>query len=71
MIHQTESYKYVGIRLDPENNHEIAINHMILQYSNNFRMLNSLLAEKSVTQSINIAMHNTILKLVLLHGSES
>ena len=70
-IHQTETYKYLGVEIDAGNNQETEINARISKYTSNFMMMYPLLREKAVPRDVKVTIYNTILKPILLYGSES
>lgn len=69
-VNQAEFYKYLGVEIDRGNNQETEINARIGKYTGNFLMMYPLLKEKTVPRAVKVTIYNTILRPILLYGSE-
>ena len=69
-ICQTESYRYLGIPINSGNHQETEINSRIAKYTSNYMMICPLLKEAAVPRGVKVTIFNTILKPILLYGSE-
>lgn len=70
IIYQTGSYSYLGVELDAGNNREIELNARITKYTKTFLMMYPLLKGRTIPRSVKITIYKTILKPILLYGSE-
>ena len=69
-MHQTSSYKYVGVVIDAGNNQDTELTARIRKYTNNFMMMHPLLKEKHIPREVKTTIYSTILKPVLICGAE-
>ena len=69
-IGQVSTYSYFGVSIDMENKQEIEINRRITKYNYNVHMLYTLLKAKFVPRDCKIRIYNTILKPIIMYGSE-
>ena len=70
LIKQVENFQYLGVQINAENKQEVEINHRITKYNNNLMALYPLLKDRHVPQNTKIIIHTTILRPILLYGSE-
>ena len=69
-INQTENYSHLGVNIGSGNLQEIEINNRISKYNSNVGMMYPLLKDKHVPRDCKIIIYRTILKPLLLYGSE-
>ena len=69
-LHQTSSYKYLGVVVDEGNNQETELTARIGKFTQNFMMMFPLLKEKHIPREVKTTIYATILKPILTYGSE-
>ena len=70
-IGQSESYNYLGVNLNNRNLQEVEINKRIGKYNSNVGMMYHLLRDRNVPRQSKLLVYNSILKPILLYGSEA
>ena len=69
-LHQTSFYKYLGVVVDEGNKQETELTARIGKYTQNFMMMYPLLKEKHIPRGVKTTIYSTILKPILMYGSE-
>ena len=69
-INQAENYIHLGVNVGQANLQEHEINAKISKYNSNVGMLYPLLKDKHVPEACKLIIYKTLLKPVLLYGSE-
>jgi len=70
-INQTESYCHLGVNVGESNVQEVEINNRIAKYNSNIGMLYPLLKDKNIPRECKVIVYKSILKPILLYGSEN
>ena len=70
-LKETNSFVYLGSKLSSDNLIEVEINHRIAKFTKNVNCLYPLLREKAIPKQVKICMYTTILRPVILYGSET
>ena len=69
-LNQVENYKHLGVNVRERNLQEVEINNRIAKYNSNLGLMYSLLKDKNIPQGCKVTIYLTILKPILLYGSE-
>ena len=69
-LNQVEQYTYLGIKLDSKNTQEREIDNRIMKYNNNLRFMYPLLKDKSINKKCKLIIYSTILKPIIMYGSD-
>lgn len=69
-IKQVQNFQYLGVQINAENKHEVEINQRITKYNSNLMALYPILKDIHVPQKTKIIIYTTILRPILLYGSE-
>ena len=69
-INQTENYCHLGVNVGTENLQETEIGNRISKYNANVVMMYPILKDKHVPKECKIIVYKSILKPILLYGSE-
>ena len=69
-LNQVEEYTYLGIKLDSKHAQEMEIDNRIKKYNNNVRLMYPLLRDKNINRNCKLIIYNTILKPIVMYGSE-
>ena len=69
-LNQMKEYTYLGIKLDSKNTQEMEIDKRIMKYDNKVRLVYPLLKDKNINRNCKLIIYNTILKSIVLYGSE-
>ena len=67
----TDSFTYLGSKLESQNHMEAEILHRISKYTKNVAALYPLLREKSIPRKVKTSMYTTILRPTLIYGCET
>jgi len=67
----TESFTYLGSKLESQNNMATEILNRISKYTKNVAALYPLLREKSIPRKVKMSIYTTILRPTLIYGSET
>lgn len=70
-IQQVSNFTYLGVNINEENLQEVELNKRIGKYNANVNMLYPILKDKSVPTKCKTIIFNSILKPILLYGSET
>ena len=70
-IGQVAHYKYLGANINNRNIQEVEINERIAKYNRNVAILYPLLRDMFVPRECKVTIFNTILKPVIMYGSEA
>ena len=70
-INRTESYCHLGVNVGESNVQGVKINNRIAKYNSNIGMLYPLLKDKNIPQECKAIVYKSILKPILLYGSEN
>ena len=70
-INQTENYCHLGVNVGESNVQEVEINNRIAKYNSNIGMLYPLLKDKNIPRECKVIVYKSILKPILLYGSEN
>ena len=70
-INQTESYCHLDMNVGESNVQEVKINNRIAKYNSNIGMLYPLLKDKNIPCECKAIVYKSILKPILLYGSEN
>ena len=69
-INQTENYCHLGVNIGEKKLQETEIHNRVAKYSRNVSMMYPLLKDRFVPRECKVVIYKTILKLILLYGSE-
>ena len=69
-INQTENYCHLGVNIREKNLQETEIQNRIAKYNRNVSMIYPLLKDRFVPRECKVVIYKTILKPILLYGSE-
>ena len=69
-VHQVANYTYLGVNVGETNLQEIEINNRIAKYNSNVGLMYPLLRDVNIPRDCKITIYHTILKPILLYGSE-
>ena len=69
-LNQVEKYTYLGIKLDSKNTQEREIDNRIMKYNNTVRFMYPLQKDESINGKCKMIIYNTILKPIIMYGSE-
>lgn len=67
----TDSFTYLGSKIESKNTLESEINNRMAKFSKNISFLYPLLRERNIPREVKVSIYNTILKPILLYGSET
>ena len=70
-LKQIEDFKYLGVIVNEKSLQEKEIINRITQYNNNFSLLYPLLKDKHVPVRSKLAVYTSILRPILIYGSEA
>ena len=70
-IKRARNFKYLGVKFHERNLQDEEITHRIGKYNENVRMLYPLLKERSIPQKCKITIFTSILRPILIYGSEA
>ena len=71
VLKQCRQFKYLGVMFSEENNSKIEIDHRIIKFNNNLRMLYPLLKDRYIPRKVKTLIYSSILKPILMYGHES
>ena len=69
-LNQAENYTHLGVNVGETNLQEVEINNRIAKYNSNVGLMYPLLRDKNIPQECKVTIYQTILKPILLYGSE-
>ena len=69
-LYQSESYNHLGVSVGGNNLQEVEINSRIAKYNSNVGMVYPLLRDRSIPRRCKIIIYQSILKPILMYGSE-
>jgi len=69
-LNQVENYKHLGVNVGERNLQEVEINNRIAKYNSNVGLMYPLSKDKNIPQDYKVTIYLTILKPILLYGSE-
>ena len=69
-VHQEANYTYIGVNVGETNLQEIEINNRIAKHNSNVGLMYPLLRDVNIPRECKITIYHTILKPILLYGSE-
>ena len=69
-LHQVENYTHLGVNVGNTNMQEVEINNRIAKYNSNVGLMYPLLRDVNISTKCKIAIYQSILKPILLYGSE-
>lgn len=69
-LKQVNDFKYLGVVLDSRGKQEKELNERIGKFSKNVGMLYPLLKERGVPREVKVTIYDTVLRPILLYGSE-
>ena len=70
-LKETENFTYLGSKLTSDNLIEEEVNNRITKFTKNVNCLYPLLKEKDIPKDVKVLIYTTILRPVLLYGSET
>ena len=70
-LKQTERFKYLGVLFTSDNSQEETIIDRIQKFNANLNMLYPLLKDKNIPIQCKVTIYTTILRPILLYGSET
>ena len=70
-LKQCRQFKYLGVMFSEENNSKIEVDHRIMKFNNNLRMLYPLLKDRRIPRRVKIIIYTSILRPILMYGHES
>ena len=70
-LKQCRQFKYLGVMFSEENNSKIEVDHRIMKFNNNLRMLYPLLKDSYIPRRVKILIYTSILKPILMYRHES
>ena len=69
-LEQVRNFKYLGVTFNEKGGTEGELKERISKFSRNVGMLYPLLGEKSIAREVKVLIYTTILRPILLYGSE-
>lgn len=69
-LHQVENYTHLGVNVGDTNRQEIEINNRIAKYNRNVGLMYPLLRDPNIPLECKVTIYQSILKPILLYGSE-
>ena len=70
-LEEVNNFKYLGVNYNNAGQMQVEIDKRIAKYSKNLGLLYPLIKEKHIPEKVKIQIYTTILKPILLYGSES
>ena len=70
-LKQAENFTYLGININERNLQQAEITSRITKYNNNFRLLYPMLKDNFVPKESKVLIYTTILRPILIYGSEA
>lgn len=70
-LNQVENYTHLGVNVGSDNMQEVEINNRIAKYNSNVGMMYPLLRDANIPTKCKVTIYQSILKPILLYGSET
>ena len=70
-LHQCRNFKYLGVTVSDNNDHQVEITQRINKFNNNLYMLYPLMKDRNIPRKVKTLIYTSILRPVLIYGHES
>ena len=70
-LHQCRNFKYLGVTVSDNNDHQVEITQRINKFNNNLYMLYPLMKDRNIPRKVKTLIYTSILRPVLTYGHES